>query len=152
MKYIPAIAIAAASLVVSAPAQAQNFTFQATANAPTTVGGPTRNGEMALGASWTGTSVVTWPDGKKTTDSYTCISTTQPPNGKIFDSHVICDASGPVGKYSSVWGCNFTSADRTATGCVGGLYGRSGMYEGKGGAITFAGKNGNGSGTGQWGG
>lgn len=150
MKSIPLAVIA--SLVLFAPAQAQTFTFQSTANAATTVGGPTRGGEIAAGASWTGTTSVTWADGKKTSDSYTCISTTQPPHAKIFDTHVICDSTGPTGKFTSTWGCNFVSADRTATGCIGGLFGRSGMYEGKGGTITFSGKNGAGSGTGQWGG
>lgn len=150
MKYISAIVIASAVLVVASPAQAQSFTFQSTANAPTVVGGPMPNGGFAGGASWTGSSSVTWADGKKTSDNYTCISTSQPPNGKIFDSHVICDSTGPTGKFTSIWGCNFTSADRTATGCVGGLVGHSGMFAGKRGGITFNGRNGAGTGTGQW--
>lgn len=152
MKYVSAIVIASVALVLSAPAQAQTFTFQSTAGVATTVGGPMPNGGFASGASWTGSTSVTWADGKKTSDNYTCISTTQPPNGKIFDSHVICDSTGPTGKFTSIWGCNFTSADRTATNCVGGLVGHSGMYAGKRGGITFAGTNGAGSGTGQWGG
>lgn len=150
MKHIPAIVIASAVLVVASPAQAQSFTFQSTANAPTMVGGPMPNGGFAAGASWTGSTSVTWADGKKTSDNYTCISTSQPPNGKIFDSHVICDSTGPTGKFTSIWGCNFTSADRTATGCVGGLVGHSGMFAGKRGGITFNGRNGAGTGTGQW--
>lgn len=131
-------------------AQAQNFTFQASANPATTVGGPDMSGNLAVGATWTGTSNVSWADGKKSVDKYTCVSTTQPHHGKIFDMHTICDGSGPDGVFSSTWGCNWTSKDRASMGCVGGLIGRTGIYAGRGGTITFMGRNGSGSGTGTW--
>ncbi len=95
--------------------------------------------------------MTAWADGKKSTDKYTCISMTQPSNDKVFDMHVMCDATGPDGTYSSVWGCQFTSKDMQSTGCVGGLTGRTGKYAGRGGTITFMGRSGNGSGTGTWG-
>lgn len=135
----------------SGAVQAQQFTFEAAANKATTVGTPARDGTPVQGAYWTGTSAVTWADGKKTTDSYTCISTTQPRNAKIFDAHTICDAKGEAGGYSSVWGCTMIAAMPGSMSCIGGLTGTSGMYAGKGGTITFAGKAGNGRGTGQWG-
>lgn len=134
----------------STAASAQNFTFESTANAPTSVGGPDMRGQPVVGASWTGSSAVTWADGRKSADKYTCVSTTQPANAKIFDSHVICDGSNSDGTYSAVFGCQFTSKDFQSTGCVGGLTGRTGRYAGMAGTITFAGRNGSGSGTGTW--
>ena len=150
MRYITTIC-GLLALATGGAVQAQQFTFEAAANKPTTVGAPAPDGSPVQGAYWTGTSVVTWPDGKKTTDSYSCISTTQPRNAKIFDAHTICDAKGPAGGYSSVWGCTMIAAMPGSMSCIGGLTGTSGMYAGKGGTITFAGKEGSGRGTGQWG-
>ncbi|MDE2435305.1 MAG: hypothetical protein KGM49_03500 [Sphingomonadales bacterium] len=131
-------------------AQAQSFTFEATSAAPVTVGGPDARGNPIVGAYWTGTSAVTSADGKKTVDKYSCVSTTQPANAKIFDVHTICDAANSEGSYSAVFGCQFLSKDMQSMGCVGGLTGRTGRYAGMGGGITFVGRSGNGSGTGSW--
>lgn len=150
MKIVAYVGAAAILAFGASSAQAQNFTFEATANAPTIVGGPSANGTPVVGSSWTGTSVVTWADGKKTTDKYTCVSTTQPANAKIFDVHTICDGSNADGTYSAVFGCQYASKDYQSMGCVGGLYGRTGKYAGMGGSITFAGRGGNGGGTGTW--
>lgn len=136
---------------VAGTAQAQNFTYESTANAPTVVGGPDMRGHPAVGVSWTGTSAVTWADGKKTSDRYTCVSTTQPANAKIFDVHTICDGNNADGTYSAVFGCQYVSKDMQSAGCVGGLTGRTGKYAGRGGTITFSGRGGSGSGTGTWG-
>ena len=151
MKAIKLIAALCLLTGTAGTAQAQNFTFEATANPATTVGGPDRAGNLAVGATWTGKSTVTWADGKKSVDNYTCVSTTQPHHGKIFDMHTICDGTGSNGLYSSTWGCNWTSKDKASMGCVGGLVGRTGMYAGKGGTITFMGRSGTGAGTGTWG-
>lgn len=151
MKVIATIFAAASIPVIATAAQAQNFTFEAAANAPTVIGGPDMRGNPVVGAYWTGNSTVTWADGKKSVDPYSCISTTQPVNDKIFDTHVVCDAKGADGTYSSTWGCQFTTPDRLSMGCVGGLIGRTGRYAGRGGTITFMGRNGNGGGTGTWG-
>jgi hypothetical protein len=134
----------------SSAAQAQNFVFEAAANPATTVGGPDFRGNPVVGAFWTGTSTVTWADGKKTTDKYTCISVTQPVNDKVFDAHTVCDGSGADGTYTSVWGCQYTSKDMMSMACFGGLTGRTGKYAGRGGTMTFMGRNGSGSGTGTW--
>ncbi|WP_296677802.1 hypothetical protein [Novosphingobium sp.] len=138
------IALAAGS------AQAQNFTYESSASSPTMLGGPDARGVPVVGGYWSGTSNVTWADGSKSTDKYTCVSTSQPTNAKIFDSHVICDGTNSQGTYSAVFGCQFTSKDMQSTGCVGGLTGRTGKYAGMGGTITFAGRGGTGSGTGTW--
>jgi hypothetical protein len=151
MKAFAIICSSAMFAIAASSASAQNFTYESTANAPTVVGGPDMRGNPVVGASWTGTSMVTWADGKKTTDKYTCISTTQPSNDKIFDSHTICDGSNADGTYSAVFGCQYLSKDMQSMGCVGGLTGRTGKYAGRGGAITFSGRGGSGTGTGSWG-
>lgn len=140
-----------AALAAAGPALGQTFTFDATANAPTTVGTMGPDGVPVAGSYWTGSTATTWGDGKKTSETYACVSTTQPPNASIFHMHAICDATGAAGAYTSVWGCNFRDKERTLMGCVGGLYGKTGMYAGKGGGgINYMDKVGAGSGTGQW--
>lgn len=129
---------------------AQNFTYNSADTTSTAVGGPDMRGNPVAGTYTTGTSNVTWADGKKTVDKYTCVGTTQPASDKIFDVHTICDAGNSEGTYSAVFGCQFTSKDMKAIGCVGGLTGRTGKYAGMGGTITFSGKGGSGSGTGTW--
>lgn len=132
------------------PALAQTFTYSSVDSTTTAVGGPDFRGNVMMGTHTTGTSTVTWADGKKTTDKYTCIGTTQPSNDKIFDVHTVCDAGNADGTYTAVFGCQFLTKDGKATGCVGGLTGRTGKYAGMGGAITFSGAGGSGTGTGSW--
>jgi hypothetical protein len=151
MKVIAIVCTAALFAVSSTAAQAQNFTYDTTAGAPTVVGGPDMRGIPTVGATWSGTSTVTWADGKKTVDKFICVSTTQPSNAKIFDTHTICDGTNAEGTYSVVFGCQYISKDMQSMGCVGGLTGRTGKYAGRGGGITFGGRGGNGSGTGSWG-
>ncbi len=150
MKVTTLICSAALLAFGAGTAQAQNFTYEAVANTPVVVGGPGMNGTPVAGTYWTGTSTVTWADGKKTVDKYTCVSTTQPSNAKIFDVHTICDAGNADGTYSAVFGCQYASKDFQSMGCVGGMTGRTGKYAGMGGGITFSGRGGNGTGTGSW--
>ena len=130
---------------------AQNFTYNSADSTSTAVGGPDMRGNQVAGTYTTGTSNVTWADGSKTVDKYTCIGTTQPSHDKLFDVHTICDAGNSDGTYTAVFGCQFVSKDMKAIGCVGGLTGRTGKYAGKGGTITFSGRGGSGAGTGTWG-
>ncbi|TNE34714.1 MAG: hypothetical protein EP350_01385 [Alphaproteobacteria bacterium] len=139
------IAIAAATcLLAPTAALAGTATY-------TTKGGPAKTVGTAeyQGSYQEGTSVVTFSDGSTSKESWTCIGTSQPPNGKIFDFHFACDATGDAGSYSMIFGCNNGEAEG-AQGCVGGLNGKTGKYEGKNGATTWAGVNGNGMGTMQW--
>lgn len=150
MKVITLIAGAMVLASIPSSVHAQNFTFDAVANPATTVGGPDFRGNASVGAYWNGTSTVTWADGKKTTDKYTCVSVTQPVNAKVFDVHTICDGNNADGTYSSVWGCQYTSKDMMSMACWGGLTGRTGKYAGRGGTMTYMGRSGTGSGTGTW--
>lgn len=150
MKIVTGIVSAIVLFAGSGTALAQNFAFDAVANTPTTVGGPDFRGNPVVGSYWTGTSTVTWADGKKTTDKYTCISSTQPANDKVFDAHTVCDGGNAEGTYMMIWGCQFTSKDLMSMACFGGMTGRTGKYAGRGGTISYMGRGGNGSGTGTW--
>lgn len=152
MKRILLSAILLSSAVIVAPAHAQSFTYATQDNESDSVqvGTVSPDGHPIMATYTTGTSNVTWPDGKKTVDKYTCISTSQPPHNTIFAAHTICDATGEAGTYTATFGCNFLDEKGVESACVGGLYGKTGMYKGKGGMITFHGKGAGGDGTGQW--
>lgn len=117
----------------------------------TTTGGPTKLLGTAnyQGSYQEGTSVVSKSDGTTVNENWTCIGVSQPPNAKIFDSHVVCEAKGAAGSYSMIFGCN-NIGENGMQGCVGGLNGKTGSYEGKNGATTWSGTNGTGLGTMQW--
>lgn len=137
------------ALALSTTAQGAAYTYSTTDNpSPTAVGMQGPNGQMVGATASTGTSTLKWDDGKTTTETYTCIGMTQPQNDSIFATHTMCDASGPTGTYTALFGCQ-PAADG-GQGCVGGLYGKTGKYAGKRGQITWAGKVGKGTGTAQW--
>ena len=146
------IVLLTATVLMLAPSAvlAETFTFNAQEAAGAVSTGTTApDGRVMQGRYWTGTSEVTWADGKKSTEKFVCISNTQPPNDAIFMFHGTCDSSGPDGSYSSVWGCNVVDAAKMTTACVGGLYGKTGKYAKKGGTMTYHGTGTKGTGTGQ---
>lgn len=150
MKFMTIALVLSVTAFGSTAANAQNFTFSSVNSSYKTVGGPDMRGDPALGSYSTGTSSVTWADGHKTLDNFTCVGSTQPANARIFDVHTICDSGNAEGTYTAIFGCNFLSKDLQSTGCVGGLVGRTGKYVGMGGTITFSGNGGGGAGTGTW--
>jgi hypothetical protein len=143
-------ALAAALSLSATAAQGQTFTFQAVQAKAVQTGAAVPGGTPVAGVMSTGTQNVTMADGKKVTETYTCIGSTQPPRDSVFQFSTVCDATGPNGDTSSVWGCNFVSTERNEVSCVGGLVGKSGSYAGRRGTMTFHGINGSGPGTGQW--
>jgi hypothetical protein len=145
------LALSGAALILStSAAMAQTNTYETQDSGTTTTGGKLRDGSMTGGLTSKGTSKISWADGHKSTETYSCIGVTQPPRDAIFMSHSVCDASGPDGSYFAVFGCNVLDAARNETACVGGLYGKTGSFANRGGTITFHGVNGKGSGTAQW--
>jgi hypothetical protein len=151
MKDIFGIAVAGAVLLAPGIAQAQSFTFESKNDPGTTVGTTAPDGSPVMGVYGTGTSNVTWPDGKKTVDKYACVSMSQPPHDSVFAVHMICDGKSAGGEYSVIAGCTYQNAERTALGCSGGMWGKSGMYAGRRGGITWSGSNMASTGVGQWG-
>lgn len=144
MKNAISMTIVAGALCIASTAQAGTGVYKTTGGEATSVGTP-----ESMGSFQVGTSVVTSDDGKTHSESWTCIGTTQPPNAKIFDMHFVCDIGSDAGTYSVSYGCQVLSKDGTL-GCVGGMRGKTGMYAGMGGATTWSGNNGNGTGTMQW--
>jgi hypothetical protein len=144
MKMMIKTAVLAALLAAPSMAIAGTATY-------TTTGGPekTTGTDQYQGSYQDGTSVVTFADGKQVNENWTCIGVSQPPNSKIFDFHFACDSSGEAGSYSMIFGCN-NIGDTGAQGCVGGLSGKTGWYEGKNGSTTWSGAGGTGMGTMQW--
>lgn len=150
MKTYFAIAISTVMLATPSAALAGHLTYTTTGGESVTVGTTAPGtGRLIQGGMQSGTSVSTAEDGTKINERWTCISTTQPPNAKIFDVHSLCDVSNSKGTYTITFGCTFTGSDG-AMGCLGGLYGKTGWYQGKGGGTTWMGLNGSGTGTSQW--
>ena len=151
MHSLTRLALVAAALGLSATAaQAQTFTHTSNQTKAVSTGGVAPDGTPFGGLYQTGTQVITMADGKKVTETYTCIGMTQPPRNSIFQFSTICDATGPNGDTASVWGCNTVNRERNEVSCVGGVYGKSGSYAKRRGTVTWYGVNGSGSGTGQW--
>ena len=148
-----AIAIAAAGAGLSAahaqPA-AKTFTFQSQATAQTVVGSDGTGPNPYVGTFVTGKIQTAFADGTKTSANYTCVSMTQPPHGKLFDMHMLCDATDSNGTYSATMGCTILDAAAENFSCIGGLYGKSGSYVGRRGTFTNHTVGGAGTGTGQW--
>jgi hypothetical protein len=151
MKSTFGFALLGAMALGSGTAQAQSFTFESKNDPGTTVGTTAPDGSPVIGVYGTGTSSITWPDGKKTVDKYACVSMTQPPHDTVFAVHMICDGKSANGDYTVIAGCQFQNAQRTELGCSGGMWGKSGMYAGKRGGITWSGSNNASTGVGQWG-
>lgn len=150
MNSLTQYALAAAALSLSATAaQAETFTFQATQTKAVQTGASGAGGAVA-GVMSTGTQNITMADGKKVTETYTCIGSTTPPRDSVFQFNTVCDATGPNGDNTSYWGCNFIAPERNEIACVGGLIGKTGSYKGRRGTVTFHGVGGSGPGTGQW--
>ncbi len=141
--------IAAITMCMAGAGQAASYTYSTADNAGgTAVGMQAPTGQMVGATATTGTSTIKWDNGKTTTETYTCIGMTQPQNDSIFHTHTMCDATSPNGNYTALFGCQ--TGENGAQGCVGGLYGKTGSLAGKRGQITWAGKDGKGTGTGQW--
>lgn len=147
----------AALLAFAGPAAADDhgggmdsFTFESTSNELTQIGGDGSKDNPYMGAHWTGTSVGKLANGQETSSSFSCVSMTQPPNNSIFMMHMVCDITQESGSYSAVMGCQPLSDDAPNFSCIGGLRGKTGVFEGRRGSITNHAMGPKSSGTGQW--
>ena len=144
------LSTAAIAIATTAGAHAQMFTFESTNDEMTEVGAVGPDGTPFGGSYWTGNGETTWADGKKSKYSYKCVSVSQPPRDSTFHMLGSCDVTAPDGTFSVATGCNWLDAERSGAGCVGGLVGKTGAYEGRRGAITNHASDGKSKGTGQW--
>ena len=141
-------AIAAlATLGLSGFASAQSFTFESTTTDQTMLGMAPGTGPS--GQHWTAEITTTFADGSSTTSTSECVAMSQPPNNSIFAMHGVCSGSADDGSWTSVMGCN-PIGDTMAMGCVDGLYGMSGMFEGRSGGFTVHVNGATSHGTGEW--
>jgi hypothetical protein len=146
-KYLKLVAVLAC--LASSNANAETFTFESQMDGPPmSVGGARPDGSSYGGSYFTGTSQGITSAGGKTKSKYACVSMTTPPTDSIFKMHSICDVTTAEGDYTAVFGCDILAA--TEVSCVGGIYGKTGVYKGRRGSITNHGKGPKSSGTGQW--
>ena len=144
------IIVAATAALSTTAAQAESFTYLSQGDTPTVVGGSTPEGVPYGGTYLTGKGATTWADGTKSSYSYKCVSTVQPPRDAIFVAHMACDVTAADGSFSATFGCNPIAGKADQQGCVGGLLGKSGRYAGRRGSLTNHGKGSVSLGTGQW--
>ena len=149
-----AIGFAVAALFATANVQAQpatdSFTFTTKSGQPTVLGGNASVGNDYTGMYFNGTHQTSFADGQKRSGTFTCVAMTQPPNVKLFDMHMLCDATDSKGKYSVVLGCTTIDTATQHNSCIGGLYGKSGAYAGRRGRLTNYQLGEGATGTGQW--
>lgn len=140
--------VALAAVGLSGLASAQTFTFESTTTDQTMLG--MAPGAGPSGQHWTADVVTTFADGSTATSSTECVATSQPPNNSIFAMHGICEGSADSGTWASIMGCNPMGGGSMSMGCVGGLYGKTGDFEGMQGAFTAHVSGGTSHGTGEW--
>lgn len=147
-------AIAACALIGASAAHAQPaadaFVFTTKTGSQVLVGSDGTGPNPYSGAYITGTTKTTFANGSTKAAKFTCISMMQPPNGKIFDLHMVCDATDSDGTYSATMGCTIIDAATANFSCIGGLYGKSGAYIGRRGTLTNHTIGDAATGTGQW--
>jgi hypothetical protein len=150
MKKLFAFCIFAASVVSANVAHAQSYTFVTTPKTSDGVGGARPDGTTFGGQMTTGTTELTWADGKKSSAPYKCMGVSMPPNDTTYNFRMVCDSESAEGASSTIWGCTAPAKDTGQILCTGWAFGKSGIYAGKRGTMTFIGAQGKGSGTGNW--
>ena len=142
----------AASVTLSTPAMAQNFTYDVTWGPVESYGGlSSPDGPQYRGGAVKGTYVSTDSDGTVANGTVRCVGTRQPPG--IFAIHLACTSQDQQGTYSVAYGCNWLGepGPETPLGCVGALEATDGELKGTLGSLTmYWYSNEKAVGTGQW--
>ena len=128
LKTTAGLTMAIALAAMTTAASAQSFTFKAKRGDITQLGGIGTNGSLYTGGHWKGTYAATFDGEDVVTGTYECAATNQPPG--IFHMHAACTMTQPDGTFTSAWGCNPYDQKGMEMGCVAGLHGRSGRFEG----------------------
>ena len=151
MKILALAAMLAASTAFSAQAESFNFSGTATLGAMVSVTGP--DGKPVTTAFNTGKGQTVMAGKSLATDS-SCAANTALPGG-VFEQLGQCTFTDPTGGASILFGCNANKAPGESD-CWGELWGTSGAYSGRHGAMTWHNKaNADGktaayNGVGQW--
>jgi len=139
MIYPKLIGFAAASLLFSGAAVAQNFTYEVVWEPVEFVGGmDTPDGPQGGAGIVNGSYTTTYADGSVEKGKARCIGMDQPDNG-LFALHFSCTTNDPSGMASLVYGCNYLGkpGPETPLGCVGGIQGKTGEATGRRGSLTM---------------
>lgn len=151
MNKLMAIILAATAAASAGAVQAQSLTFQSVETTSSNVGGARTDGTVFGGQATTGTVETVWADGKKSSGTYKCMGVSMPPNDSTYNFRIICDNDGPEGASATIWGCTDPGKETKEVHCTGWAFGKSGIYAGRRGTMTFRGTGGKGVGTGLWG-
>jgi hypothetical protein len=146
---IAACALIAATTTYAQPAE-DTFVFTSKTDSRVLVGSDGTGQNPYSGSYITGMTKATFANSSTKAAKFTCVSMIQPPNGKIFDLHMLCDATDSDGAYSATMGCTIIDAAAANFSCIGGLYGKSGAYNGRRGTLTNHAVGDTATGTGQW--
>lgn len=130
-------------------ASAQSFTFKSDQTSSSQFGGTGASGMEGLGGHTQGKVTFTDASGDNNKGSYECVSMASPKNSKLFDMHVSCNVETKDGDFALILGCTVMGTEGEAA-CVGGMKGKTGMYENKYGNFSQQTKGDKGMGSGQW--
>ena len=148
MKTLITSALVCIVMAFSASANAQSFSFTASSEGDTQLGGIGPGGALYSGRHWGGSYTATFDGEEPQKGTYECVSTTQPPG--LFMAHTACTMVQGDGSFTSSWGCNALGDEPTELLCVAGVYGRTGRFEGMVGGATSHNRGDETSGVGQF--
>lgn len=151
MNKLLSFCIIAAAAASTSAVQAQSLTFQSVEGTSDAVGGARTDGTTFGGQTTTGTVATVWADGKKSSGTYKCMGVSMPPNDSIYNFRTVCNTESAEGASSTVWGCTSPDKETMEVHCTGWAFGKTGVYAGRRGTMTFLGMKGKGIGTGTWG-
>ena len=148
--YLLSVISGVAALCISTFASAESFSFTSTSEPTSGISVALPDGRTVGIGSNKGVSAITWASGATTENSFVCSTATQP-ESELFASTGVCEITDTDGSQGSIiFGCNPINEDGTETNCVGGLVGKSGIYEGRRGTIGWHGKVATSAGAGHW--
>jgi molybdopterin/thiamine biosynthesis adenylyltransferase len=145
------IAFCIIAATAASAAHAQISTFQSKETSNDAVGGARTDGTSFGGQVTTGTSETVAADGTKSSGTYKCMGVTMPPNDTTYNARIICDNVSAEGATATIWGCTMPDKVTKEIYCTGWAFGKSGIYAGRRGTMTFRGLDGKGVGTALWG-
>lgn len=136
MKICLTLATAFAALAITAPANAQQFTYEIDWGEVDMTGGVGPDRSAAAGVV-EGTYVSIYSDGRTVNGTIRCVGMDQP-DASTFDMHMACDATSETGQTAIAYGCDWRGEGHTGPlACVGYIEGRAGGIEGRAGLLTL---------------
>ena len=131
------LAAAGAAMLLGGFAHAETFSFTSTSEVTSQVSIPLANGVMA-GSAWIkGNSSRVSSKTGESTSTFVCASHTNRPS-ELYNLVNMCDVTEKDGgTFGILAGCNFLNKERTESNCIGGLFGKTGVYKDRRGTISW---------------